>query len=195
MSRISWFADYLLELKEKFQLKNFVETGYGEGDSVTDAINLGFDGIYSCDIVEQKIKDARARFTVGKFFAGESIDCLPEILKEVKGRTFFWLDAHLPLYCGAEEKHPFSRWPLVQEIDVIKRLKKDYRYDVIATDDVNHILLNNENAYINGEQPPDQMIDFIDFESVKRSFADTHDIFLDNKKIHGVLFFIPKESV
>lgn len=77
--------------------KYFVETGTHLGGSVDVALELGFDKIFSCELMEE-----RFNYCMNKFFNnenvylwnGQSLDCFPEIVTNLDVKSLFWLDAH-----------------------------------------------------------------------------------------------------
>lgn len=102
---------------EKYKNEVFVETGTLYGEAVKLAHDVGFKEVHSIDIDAGLIANQN-RDHAGQpgmhFYCGSSGTLLPGILKGIKGRTTFWLDAHPP---GLELK--LSDTPLVQELQAI----------------------------------------------------------------------------
>ena len=178
--------------RERYGFKTFVETGLFRGESVEDAVAMGFQEIYSCDLNPAYIESARERWPWGKFYVGESQHCLKDICDVNKEPSLFWLDAHLPLYHGMDEPSTVARCPLFEELQVLKKHKVDVHKDVIMCDDTNVITKNNPNAYTEQNVAPDQLIHFIDFQAMLDIFKDTHDVHQYPRVGHGVVCFEPK---
>lgn len=126
--------------------RTLVETGTGTGNGVNHAIGLGFDRIFSVEIVADHAQ-ALARHYAGtpqvRIFSDES----PAFLESLFARGFiteadrcvYWLDAHYP---GADlgrgdydgERDLSKRLPLEAELDVLFKHKR--HHDVILIDDL-----------------------------------------------------------
>ena len=178
--------------KERYGYHTFVETGLFRGESVEDAVELGFKEIYSCDLNPEYVTSAENRWPWGKFYVGESQICLKQICDVNEESTIFWLDAHLPLYHDMEEPNEHARCPLFEELKVLKQFKKGIARDVILCDDTNVITMNNPNAYTKRDVAEDQMINFIDFEEMIHMFDKTHNVHQFPHQGHGVVVFEPK---
>jgi hypothetical protein len=127
----------LAELKREFRLSAFIETGCGEGEALETAEGCGFSSLFSCDIREEAVRACREKFPRARIEEGDSLSCLEGFCKEVRERTFFWLDAHFPalygvLGLGASEK---MRFPLRLELQLIAQFK-NFAGDVIVFDDL-----------------------------------------------------------
>jgi len=177
--------------KERHKLEVFVETGIFRGESVEDAIELGFDPIYSCDLNRAYIEDARRRWPAHTFLVGESQQCLKKICELNPKPTLFWLDAHLPLYHDMEEPNMEARCPLYEELRTIKMHKHDVHRDVIMCDDTNTIVMNNPNAHSPVDVADDQLIKFINFDQLLAVFEETHVAHQFPKIGHGLVVFEP----
>ncbi len=133
---------------KSFNLKNYVETGTGEGDCLEYALNYSFENFYSIEIYDQIYKKAVKKFDAlskekgknCKIYHGNSFKILPEIIKDLKGNTLFFLDAHFPgadfhyTYYNSEPDYN-TRLPCEKEVEVITSLK-DVTNDIIITDDL-----------------------------------------------------------
>jgi|TARA_R110002020_G_scaffold221133_1_gene429149 hypothetical protein len=151
-----WVVD-IKGLAEKYNLKYFVETGTLTGDTVEYVSSLGcFDKIFSVEIEPEIYAFAKDRFVDNdnvEILLGNSYEVLEnDILPQLDGPTFFWLDAHFP---GADinlngktytsEEHMDTNCPLRKEIDVIKKspyhlcdfdsIKRRPQQNVILIDD------------------------------------------------------------
>lgn len=84
------------ETLNRYKSDIFVETGTHIGDGIRKALTAGFKKVYTMDTVEKYVNRARKK-TKGKnveFYVGRSTDILPGILRQLKSKTTFWLDAH-----------------------------------------------------------------------------------------------------
>lgn len=141
----------LAVLKAQYGLVNFVETGTHLGDSVQAALDAGFDRIYSCDLMPQVIAAARQRFAGAgqvRLVCADSVSFLREVVAELRGPAFFWLDAHFPSYYGypADQHHEF---PLAEELAAIAAAP-GRGGDVIACDDMRVIADPQNPTYVRG---------------------------------------------
>jgi hypothetical protein len=123
--------------KYKSNCSIFFETGTHLGDSVQDALDLGFNKIISIESKQEFFDKCMERFKPlnvweqVKLFYGRSEDNIDKLINEwVTDRTLFWLDAH-------ESGSPYQ--------DEIKAILKHERNDhVILIDDVNNYNINVE---------------------------------------------------
>ena len=77
--------------------KYFVETGTHLGGSVQFALDLGFEQIFSCEMMEDRYQHCMTKFETNdnvNLWLGDSNDCFADMMKGVDKRTCFWLDAH-----------------------------------------------------------------------------------------------------
>ena len=104
---------------------NFIETGTHFGNSVAMALLLNFKKAYSCELNSQRYDHCVKRFKnyPVELYNGMSTDGLKEMLPKVKGKSFFWLDAH------AEG----GGVPTLEELDIIKEYSQN---STIAIDDI-----------------------------------------------------------
>lgn len=129
---------------EKFNIKNFIETGTLYGDCIKNVLYTGhnFDKIYTIEIVEILAESAGLQFGDNKTVSvinSNSVDGLVQIFdKELKGPTMFWLDAHFP---GVDSGHnnmnmnDEHNMPLKEELELIKKHRSNCN-DVIIMDDM-----------------------------------------------------------
>lgn len=116
--------------KYKSSCSIFFETGTHLGDSVQDALDLGFEKIISIESNKEFFDKCIERFQPldvweqVKLFYGRSEDNIDKLVNEwVTDRALFWLDAH-------EVGSPYQ--------DEIKAILKHERKDhVILIDDIN----------------------------------------------------------
>jgi hypothetical protein len=77
--------------------KYFVETGTHLGGSVEVALELGFDKVFSCELMKDRFDHCMNKFSQNEnvyLWNGTSLDCFPEIVSNLDARSLFWLDAH-----------------------------------------------------------------------------------------------------
>jgi hypothetical protein len=86
--------------KYKDDINIFVETGTHYGESVQDAVRLGFKKIFSVEINPICVSHCLEKFEteiengIVHLYLGDSRNVFPIILKEVNEQAMFWLDAH-----------------------------------------------------------------------------------------------------
>ena len=145
----------LRELKEKFNLKYFVETGTLFGEGVDHALNHGFDDVYSIEIDKELYDRAITKYAFNagvNIIHGSSHEKIKDLLS-LDGNCLFWLDAHFPSAdCNkksyTDEKDMEIRAPLQTEIELLSQRKNKYK-DVIIADDF--WLYNTEHKYESGD--------------------------------------------
>jgi len=169
-----WTDINISNLKTKYNLNNFVETGVYLGASVQIAYDSSFTSVYSCDIDNNHVSNARNRFPHANIFSGDSITFLKDVLPKLTGKTLFWLDAHFPEFYNFAYDDPTWKMPLFTELELIKEHKADYAYDVIMCDDM-RVMRNEKNPkYVPGELEEYLYID-MDWDAFVNQFSDTHD--------------------
>jgi FkbM family methyltransferase len=117
----------------KRHIKFIVETGTGpEASGMQAAKRLGLHGL-SCDVYYPCVRDARLRFPGFPIDHMNSIDFLNLFLPMLEGPTFFWLDGHCPTCKSCK---PGGIFPLYEEMELIRKLKRGFEHDVIWADDL-----------------------------------------------------------
>jgi hypothetical protein len=127
-----------------YEIENFVETGTGIGEVVSDISSIKSDlNVHTIEI-EPKLYD-RNKINLSylknvNFHLGESAQVLPNIIDKLNGVTLFWFDAHFPgadfgLSSYGDEKDINKRLPLKNELEIAKS-GKDITNDVIVIDDL-----------------------------------------------------------
>jgi hypothetical protein len=114
--------------KYKGNFNGFFETGTSEGDTVSTAIDIGFDRIYSVEMDETiclRATDRFAPFPDVYIFWSDSLTALRMLLPLVHEPLVFFLDAHPDCTSGPS--------PILEELKLIK----SYRFPVtIFADDM-----------------------------------------------------------
>lgn len=121
-----------------YTLLTFVETGLLAGDGVRAALSSGFKRVYSIDINEEYCRNVQSSITDPRLtvFCGTSVSGILEIISDLSGNTFWWLDAHLPaLYGNPQIDDEDMVFPLISELEVISSMR-DCSGDVFLLDDV-----------------------------------------------------------
>lgn len=117
---------------ERFHIQTLIETGTYLGQTVDDLKNT-FDKIYSIELDKTLYKNARKIFFKDKgvkIIQGDSAIILPDLIKEVKTPTLFWLDAH---YSGGITAKGTEETPILNELRSISKSK--IKNHVILIDD------------------------------------------------------------
>lgn len=207
MGTISRFN--ISQLKKKFNLSHFVETGTMNGDGVDYALQSGFDKIISIEIEDTLVKRAREKYSKipGVEIAhGDSSVVIVDIVNRLNGNALFWLDAHFP---GADAGvRPYSqcleysyntRLPLEAEINCISSRRNQFN-DVIVCDDLwvykdglygageinEHCRRHNHNI------TKEQIAEGKTIQFAYDAFANTHE-FKEIVDDQGYLIIYPKE--
>ncbi|MDE2472759.1 MAG: hypothetical protein KGL35_29560 [Bradyrhizobium sp.] len=132
-------------LREDWNVRHFVETGTGRGDSLAHAAQFPFDSLKSCEVDYTLREGAQNRFRGDRrvhVSLWESRDFVSWACRTIPADQpiLFWLDAHFP---GADyqgqsfgaEADERVRLPLQTELDTIARLRPLSR-DVVLVDDL-----------------------------------------------------------
>jgi hypothetical protein len=129
----------LSDFKQVFEGKgiiNFIETGCYLGEGL-DAAQGHFSNYYSCDISLKYFEHCRRRFPSVKLSYSTSDWFLLRLLYTLYEPSLFWLDAHYPAqYDKSVIESEEIRFPLLDELYLIKRFKHFYEYDIIICDDL-----------------------------------------------------------
>lgn len=165
--------------KYKNNSENFIETGTWMGDGVQVALDLGFKNVYTCDIDEANVKNAKEKYK------NKSVECihdssemfLKNICPKLKNQSVIWLDAHvMPDATGIAfasrqlefcKKFNVTVCPIIQELENIFNystcfhtiLIDDYHCfgnwefsNLTADETVKFILSKNKNYNFNVEE-------------------------------------------
>lgn len=186
----------LCRIIREYEILYFFETGTFWGDGVAYALQSPFKKLLSVEVVPEIASKAAERFVNIKnvcVLEGDSVTILGQELPYLKGNCLFWLDAHFPgadagLAAYNEDANEDLRLPLERELEVISRLRSNYK-DVLILDDLR---IYEDGPFVNGNVPADALpgknrtIDFI-----YRYFGHSHQVmkcFLDE----GYILLFPK---
>ena len=131
----------IAQIKDKANIKTFIETGTLWGNGVDYALESGFDKIISIEINSQLADKAKEKYKNESrvtIIEGSSPLVLREILPGINEPALFWLDAHFPgadanLDAYKAELDASDNVPLEIELSIIKN--RPYK-DVIICDDL-----------------------------------------------------------
>lgn len=123
-------------IPDTWHFDNFVETGCYRGEGLAVGQRIA-DRLYSCDISLQYVEKCRQLYPGADIRHADSVDFLTRVLPNLKGTTFFWLDAHYPhQYDDTLADGAATRFPPLVELCYIRELKPDYEHDYILIDDM-----------------------------------------------------------
>ena len=176
-----WYFD-VAAIWRKYDLRHFVETGTGEGESLFYASSLPFSTLWSCDI-EQTVLDLMqnrfARHPKVKVFCSSSKTMLMNILPNipVNEPILFWLDAHYPgadykLKGYTDEPDENIRLPLNDEISMIRGYRSQSE-DVIIIDDARIWV---DGTFDSEEIPDSYRLPERGIKFIEDKFGSTHNI-------------------
>jgi hypothetical protein len=184
-------------LVEKFNLKNFVESGCGDGSSMNVVYQADlFDNYYGIELETSFHEQLVSRFpNKTKFYNGYSKDEMPKVIGELSEEpTLFWLDAHFPGsdYGGKEydsEKDDDKRIPLKVELEVISK-NRDISNDVFIMDDLR---VYKDGPYESGPWPHRKSAGASDCDFIEELIGDTH-ILIEHHRDQGYMICYPIDS-
>lgn len=162
--------DMALEMRERYGLSTFVETGTWKGDSAVWAAGV-FDKVTTVElspVFYQKSKERLDGLPNVSLYQGDSRLLMIEICRKLRRPTLFWLDAHWTGDMGIEDEN--GPCPVMYEIDAINRLMKATH--VIMVDD--HRLFPSKS---NGWPSADLVVASLEHRG-HRSVSITDDVFL-----------------
>tara|TARA_B100002019_G_scaffold290153_1_gene307223 strand:+ start:721 stop:1353 length:633 start_codon:yes stop_codon:yes gene_type:complete len=139
----------LEDYMDKYNLEYYFETGTGQAEALSHAVNYNFKKCYTVDIDEEMVELSynklkhRAAADI-EFLIGKSTDILDEYVPQLpkESPTLFFLDAHFPgadfQKCTYEEsirEHMQDAFPLEEEVNTILK-HRDVSKDVFIIDDL-----------------------------------------------------------
>jgi hypothetical protein len=189
-------------LVQDFDLKGYIETGTGIGDSLGHALKFKeFEQIFSVDFDTELYQRALINFQDSrlKLINNLSRTALPEILQLIpKEKNFlFFLDAHFPKadfgsdpdrYIKSFHDYGKDAIPLEEELKIIKSFRP--LHDVIIIDDV---WIYEDGPFEGGNWKERSRMTIGDQKFVYNLFNESHNIELSYKQ-QGYLVLIPKKN-
>ena len=192
MGKITKFD--IAELKQKYKLSVFVQTGTHIGDGIESVIPFNFQQYYSIQCLDTFHSISSNRFKDNQqihIIRGFSENVLPDILNKISKQRgiLFWLDAHLPDYYQHVNKDIYDdtvRFPVEKEFEIISKIDNPF---VIIMDDLGMYIqgqFQRQRFPENMRSNTNQLID-----TIKELFNITHQILL-NYEASGYVLIIPK---
>lgn len=191
----------LKEVIETFNIKNFVETGTGAGNSLAAVANLGIHdmNIYSIEVMDELYNLLLTKFKSFKnvnLIKGYSHIEMGKILDKLSPLpTLFWNDAHFP---GADyningatynsEPDSVKRIPLETELRIIKDSGRNISNDVFVLDDLR---IYKDGPYQSGNWDMRAVCGDNNIDFVHNLFKDSHTI-IASYLAEGYLILFPK---
>jgi len=108
----------IIEYAKRFRAEVLIETGTCFGDTIA-ATKRYFNHVYSIELSADLHEKAKQRFSgdpTVTLVVGDSGSVLQGVLREIRTKPLFWLDAH---YSDGGTARGVIDTPIVQEIDVI----------------------------------------------------------------------------
>lgn len=189
------------KLIKRFEIKNFVETGTGIGDSVeyilySNDSNLNIYTIELMDELYQKLVAKLGAFSNLRLINGYSNIEISKVLKEMSAEPcLFWHDAHFP---GADfqingmgygsEKNNDIRTPLQSELIEIINSERDISKDILIIDDLR---IYKDGPYEGGNWDEREKYGCNGNDFVYDLFEKTHHVY-ESYKQQGFLTLFPK---
>lgn len=187
----------------KYNIENYVETGFGDLTSFKHSLFFPFKKWYGVDLDKDWFDQAQWLSCENVMFENDySTNALKKWIKDIKGNVCWYLDSHFPFsdYKGLSYSESISQYkeqslPLEYELEMIIS-NKDISNDVFviddfciyAGDDLTEWSRKNPFKYrdlakqLNIDLSPNFIYDFLD---------ETHDIKIDTRD-QGYLIAIPK---
>lgn len=189
----------LKETLESFGIKNFVETGTGDGSSMNKVIDTEvLDKQYGIELDTELFSNLMKQYDGNEnviLFNGYSEDCMDAVLEELsEDPTLFWLDAHFP---GADygpagygdEEDLNKRLPMEAELKIMKE-KRDLSKDIIFMDDLRIYVDRDFEA---GNWPERSKFGANGYDFVEELIGDTH-ILVEHLADQGYLLAFPIDT-
>lgn len=184
----------LSELRTRFGLHAFIETGCLVGDGIAAAIDAGFDAVYSCDIAPAHLEATQKRFEGDgrvHLVLCESLSFLRGLDRQQTGSALFWLDAHFPGSYGLGALEPtIGKFPVLNELAIIRE-RGAFIGDVILIDDIRVIEDDANSRWTPGEIPEYYVVRGLKLADLVDPFTSSHDaVVLPHQE--GVLQLTPQ---
>ncbi len=177
----------LAQLKRKYNLSYFVETGTAHGDT-TELAAMIFDKVWSCDIdprLVAKSKQRLARYDNVEITTEPSPKFLQRIKPQLTKPVLYWLDGH---WCGGPVR-PAKECPLMEELEMIGTFFQAGTPSVILIDDINLLMEPPPPPHI-----PEQWPTMYDFQAVMNAWNEPYAVEYHQENSTQVLLVRPKEE-
>ena len=132
----------LKEIKEKHNCNVFFETGLFHGHSARIALDIGFEKVFSVELLNHFIERGKKTFekeiSENRYFliADDSANIRNHLDAVIDDKVVFWLDAHIDNGLNNAVANPLEICPVVHEIESLRVLNKK---PVILVDDISII--------------------------------------------------------
>lgn len=183
----------LEKLIEVFKIKNFVETGTGDGTSMKEVYNLNLvNQLYGIELDVSMYEKLKVKFPEVNFYNGYSKDELLNVLHDIDDEpTLFWLDAHFPNsdYYGAawdSEPDEEKRIPVEVELKILKN-NRNLENDIFIIDDLRIYV---DRPYQDGSWDLRNVAGGNGYDFVEDIIGDTH-ILIEHYGDQGYLLAYP----
>jgi FkbM family methyltransferase len=168
----------VLGIKQEVKIDNFIETGTFKGETTFWAADF-FDKVYTIEISPEISRETASKSDCPKnieFIVGDSREELPQLVKRVKGRSFYWLDGHWCTGAGGKE----AECPLMDELKAIAVSEKPI------------IFIDDARCFLGPLPPPHNCKDWpaIDeiFTFFKENFLNSYTTIIDD-----VIISVPED--
>jgi len=124
-------TELILQLKERYGLVNFIETGTYHGSTAVWAASY-FDNVITIEYSREIYEETVARYGKIKninFIFGDSRSVLNTIVQKLDSPAIFWLDSH---WSGGKTYGENDECPLIEEIHAIQ--KSPYAHFIFIDD-------------------------------------------------------------
>jgi len=184
------------EYIQTYNLENYIETGTGMGDCLRHALQFNFKKLKSVEIYPQVYDRIKNGFSDSRveLFLGNSYELMEQMVKDLKGNTLFFLDAHFPgadfhfkTYTSTQDYN--TRLPLEREVCTLDTLR-DLSNDVIIIDDLR---IYEDNSYSEGNWDLRLQAGGNGIQFIYDIFEKTHQIKKDLRS-QGFLIITPKNT-
>lgn len=197
MAHVTQLID-LEEVKRKFELKHFIETGTGLGESITQILNYGFETINSCEIITETYQKNVQSFKNKpvNLYLGDSEKCLKEMFDVSNGPSLIFLDAHFPGQ-GYTTHDYLSRSHSLEQIIPLEnelRILSDWKHIVNSVVVIDDLRIYREGNYEGGDWPYGrELLNYPNSDFLDRFLENTHTREIITKH-QGAVVYYPKNK-
>lgn len=189
----------LKKMLQDFDIKNFVESGTGDGSSMdkvllTEVVDDSY-GVELDDGLYEKLEKKYNSLDYVHLYNGYTEDRFTDVLNDLGDTpTLFWLDAHFPgadygdASYGAEEDID-KRLPMEKELRVMKD-NRDLSKDIIFMDDLRIYV---DRPFVAGSWPQRKLYGADGYDFVEEIIGDTH-ILIEHHGDQGYLLAFPIDT-
>ena len=189
----------LKKMLQDFGIKNFVESGTGDGSSMDKVllteIKLSAYGVELDDELYANLEEKYGNLGYVLLYKGYTEDQFVRVMEDLDDApTLFWLDAHFPgadygdASYGAEEDID-KRLPMEKELRVMKD-NRDLSNDIIFMDDLRIYV---DRPFVAGSWPQRKLYGADGYDFVEEIIGDTH-ILIEHHGDQGYLLAFPIDT-